>query len=556
MPKIKETLEDLNDIEQFFGELQRAATDALEKLRELRNDGYRWSRLAHAHQMSRARGTVVGLKNAILEESRLPVEHIEEIREELIKKLGTNFGGSPELFQRLCRHINLCTFNQLTSLLVDLDTHIAFREEEEELSFDDLIVNGQIKEFLDRIPQDVTIKPAPAELRLGLSATVRVTRNEDRRRRSDQDLYGYPRSQEPENPGPGKHIHKPVPISFRPDLAYHAKNWVITSPEDNVRVPALPLTVKKFLAISEMEKPMWMANRLAFFPRSSTSVWTDPVIVDELHDITSETRKALHDAERRDGVPSHPLLCIWDLITWDREQPVRLMDYKRIGESRVLEIQTALGQLGFIRDGIDVFIPKYENDEVVEVDKDQPALGGSIIKCLFRRFRRQEWLLDLFRNENARIKDIIMPNWEIRNHEIRHKGRWLRLFPDLAKAGVGGTMTDNFRGLVHKRIPTVSALHSLTFKDFLEIGEELKTQMAEGTYPVKYYFPGVLDLDERVMSAEPPVGFLNILAAYATIKAVFGRNERDENWYEWEYGHRYWWWRKDPEEFALPLTHP
>ena len=96
----------------------------------------------------------------------------------------------------------------------------------------------------------MTIKPAPAELRLGVSATVTVTRNEERRRRSDQDLYGYPRSQEPENPGPGKHIQKQVPISFRPDLAYHAKNWVITSPEDNRRVPALPFTVKKFLAIS------------------------------------------------------------------------------------------------------------------------------------------------------------------------------------------------------------------------------------------------------------------------------------------------------------------
>lgn len=545
MPKIRETLEDLDHIEEFFGELSSVASEVLSKLRELRREGYRYGRLPYAANRKRAEGTVLGMARAILEEPVPPRGFVDDTRRELKDLISENFDDE-RLQERMFGWIDKCTLKQLVALLSDVKAEIKLRDGEHLLSLSDVAINGELRELINKITSgDVVVTADPIKLVAtasvgGVVITPKKGRSdEDRQRRNSIEQYGYPRNRK--LPEPTEEDQVIDALFSRADLAYHAHRFIRISHEDNAKqAPSRRTMWIKYHQIAGRAKSPWFSNRLAHFKKSETDFAELPIIVDELQDLDRETHKALHDAIRRDGKPSHSRVCIPDLISWGDEK-IRLLDYKRMGEGRVLEVQIALGQLGFYRHGMDMFLPEPSKGFV-------PKLKGSIPKALFRRFRRLEFLphvLDTHYDEP--LDDTILPGYKVPDAVASHE-QWLLLFPDLLKQGVGGEMTKSFRERFHKDVPTMGALIACPWADFVLGTTKQADEMKVAEYPLEKYFPGMEHkLGPGLMSHPPRSGVFNILAAFATMKALFGRNKMGRTWYEDNYGHKHWWHTTDRE---------
>ena len=554
MPKIKETLEDLEAIEKTFFELQKETSYALEKLREFSRRRIRYGRLPYAHQIKRARGTIIGIVKAIMEEQLPPAEELAELRKRVTDLIGINF-GDPDMKERVFARIDECSYKQLTALLADVESHVAFRDEGEELSFDDLAVNGELHELITHIKSgDVVINASAMVSVSTMVGNVEITPNNpkknksfaEKQRRNDLENYGFPTRSGPLDVPDGWTCQDRWPLRERPELRKHELAKRI-APEGRYHPKAF---WSRYISHVKDHKPKWFSNRLAHFPKSDTAFSAIPLIVDELQDLNRETHKALHDGLRRDETPSESLVCIPDLIYWDDSPPRTLLSYKRMGQSRVLEVQIALGQLGFYRHGKDWFMPtRPDRSDLVK------PLNGSIAKSLFRRFRRMEFLPNVLANHyETSLDETILPDYEVPVCVAKHP-KWLRLFPDIHKPGVGGAMTKQFRGAFHEQVPEMETLIHCPFGEFVMGTRDLAEKFQVGEYPLKRYFPGVSHLfEENLWGNEPQVGCFNILAAFATMKALFGRHkETGYSWYETEYGHKMWWHKKIDADF-LPLA--
>lgn len=236
-------------------------------------------------------------------------------------------------------------------------------------------------------------------------------------------------------------------------------------------------------------------------------------LVEDLQYLSSETVSACY----RCGIITVP-----ELITHNLEQPRRLTDViKRLGDSRLLELQFALAELGVIRVERDIMV--YGKDANHYDPRTVTSLTASPIHKLFWVALRYLEILPDKANDYP-LNKAILPSYDchISRNQVEYEPPdvWVTALPHVTEesfANVFGSFGTN-------DLNELEALDSFERYSY-------NTLKAATT----------IDFDsEDPDEIQRQINFGEIIAGYTAFKMIYGQDREGMTWYDHKYGHQPW----------------
>ena len=295
------------------------------------------------------------------------------------------------------------------------------------------------------------------------------------------------------------------PSNFRTDLSSHPTRYRFV-PESKAG-QEIEETAKRF---EHYMKHVRQFDGKHF--RSRVPSGKQPILIEELPFVSSETVRACNDAGR---------FTIPELITIDK--PVKLLkEIKRLGHQRLFELQCGLAELGADRLERDIMAFEKPSESVSLRVRD---LGVSILHKLRFEFR---WLHAQVYDVNRPLHDAVFPNYEIKlgRHDVASPDHWVISLPrvtpssfELVFGGFGKSGTE------------IEALDTFQKMSYTELdGIMLEQFDSEG-----------LDDDERLEEIlKRRVCMMEIIESYAAFKAIYAQDKNGYSWYDNKFGHMPW----------------